>query len=434
MIINSHFLFLGIIGAYPLGSFCHCENPVNLKSRPNIILILADDVGIDRVGCYGLETFPTPNIDLLAKEGTRFETCYSAPLSGPARSLLITGRYGFRTGSLTNETGVKPSPKNEVSFASVLKKAGYATCQAGKWRHTSETPADWGFDEYITDPTAGGYFWEKSYSKNGVNVNTEKEIYYPDVVHEFSMDFIRRNHDKPFFLYYATHLGHNPYVRTPLSLPDTKDFYSDNIAYLDLMVGKIVAEVKRLKLEDNTLIIFAGDNGTPRENLPTSGRKLIGHKGTLVEGGARVPLIANWKGVTPANHVCNDLIDFSDFFVTFTEVAGGQLPAGIKLDGHSFAPQIMGQKGSPRDWVFVQLGSQWYVREPGWKLNESGELYDMKNAPFEEIRVPDDIRNPEAVAARQRLQSALIELNPAAGFRAQTDYQKQIDKEKKQKH
>lgn len=432
---NSNLLVFGLLSAsLPLGSWCQVTPPGNLKSRPNIILILADDVGIDRISCYGLETFKTPNIDAMAKAGTRFETCYSAPLCAPSRTQLITGRYGFRTGALTNETGVNPLPTDEVSFAKLIKSAGYATCQAGKWRHSSKTPTDWGFDEYITDPTAGGWFWEKSYIKNNVLVKTEEEIYFPDVEHEFAMDFVQRNREKPFFLYYSTHLGHSPYVRTPASLPDSKDYYADNIAYLDYIVGKIVKQIKNLNLEEQTLILFAGDNGTPRENLPTSGKKITGHKGTMLEGGTRVPLIAVWKGITPANKVCSDLIDFSDFFVTFAELSGAELPMGVTLDGHSFAPQIRGLPGSPRENIFVQLGSQWYVREQGWKLNESGELFDMKNAPYDEKLIPENQMNKEALAAKQRLQIAMNKLNPAGGKTAQTDYQKQMSQEKKSKN
>ena len=135
----------------------------------------------------------------------------------------------------------------------------------------------------------------------------------------------------------------------------------------------------------------------------------------MLEGGSRVPLIANWKGVTSAGRVLKDLVDFSDFYATFAEVAGAKLPQGVTLDSHSFAPQLRGEKGHPREWAYVQLGAQWYARDDGWKLNERGELFDMKESPFLQKLVPGETQTPEAKAARDRLQTVLDQLNPAAG-------------------
>ncbi len=145
------------------------------------------------------------------------------------------------------------------------------------------------------------------------------------------------------------------------------------------------------------------------------GRKINGVKGTMLEGGSRVPLIANWKGVAPAGRVLKDLVDFSDILPTFVEVAGAKLPQGVTIDGRSFAPQLRGQKGQPREWIYVQLGSRWYVRDDGWKLNQAGELFDMKDSPFVEELVPADAKNDAAVAARKRLQAVLDKLSPATG-------------------
>jgi len=385
-------------------------------ARPNIIFILADDYGIDGVGCYGSDRFKTPNIDALARTGLRFETCYSAPLCGPTRCEFITGRYAFRTGGLTNQSAGEPASRDEPSIARVLKQAGYATCEAGKWRQMGETPADWGFDEYLTDPTASGWYWQKSYTKNGKEVQLDEAVYYPDVTHEFAVDFITRHRDGPFFLYYPMHLVHGPILRTPDSRSDDKTaFYADDVAYMDKLVGKLVAELDRLNLREKTLILFSGDNGTAGRSGTIGGREVHGAKGSMWEGGARVPLVANWKGTAPEGKVPADLVDFSDFFATFADVAGAKLPEGVTFDGHSFAPQLKGEAGSPRPWIFVQLGQAWYVREPLWKLNEKGELYDMKDAPFEERLVSADAEDAEATAARKRLQAALDTLNPAAG-------------------
>jgi len=383
--------------------------------KPNIIFILADDLGLDGLSCYGGEHIKTPNLDALAAGGLRFSSCYAMPLCGPSRCTLMTGRYVFRTGGRSNQSAGRPSPKDEMCIAKVLKQAGYTTCQVGKWRQMGATPADWGFDEYVTDPTAGGWYWQKSYFKNGKEVRLDKEIYYEDMIFDYAVDFIKRHKDKPFFLYYPTHLIHGPILRTPDSKPGTKDYYNDNLAYMDKQVGRLMAELDRLNLCENTLVIFAGDNGTARFGADTStlnGRKINGQKGTLLEGGSRVPLIANWPGVVPKGKFNNDLIDFTDMFATFAELGGAKLPEGVKIDGHSFAAQLKGQPGTPREWAFVQLGGRWYARDARWKLTESGALFDLKDAPFVEAPVAADTKDAEAIAGRKHLQAVLDELKP----------------------
>jgi arylsulfatase A len=318
----------------------------------------------------------------------------------------------------------KVQSKDEYPVARILKEAGYDSASAGKWRQVGETPAEWGFDEYVTDNTAGGWYWQKKYTKNGQLIETQQEIYAPDVYHDFALDFVRRHGPngaaagKPFFLYYPSHLVHGPILRTPDSKPGETDvaaLYNDNVAYLDKQVGSLVGEIDRLGLRENTLILFLGDNGTVGQPNSIGGRKINGVKGTMLEGGARVPWIVNWKGVTPAGRVLNDLVDLSDLLPTFVEAAGAKLPTGVRYDGRSFLPQVRGQKGNPREWIYVQLGRKWYVRDDGWKLNEAGELFDMKDSPFVEQPVPADSQDEAAVAARKRLQSVLAQLDPAGG-------------------
>jgi len=394
--------------------------------RPNIVFILSDDYGLDGVGCYGSDRHKnrTGHLDALAASGIRFERCYSTPLCGPTRCEINTGRYPFRTGGLTNPTAGQPKSQDEYPLARILKEAGYDTCHVGKWRQVGETPADWGFGEYITDPTASGWYWQKSYTDNGKLIEKPEEIYYPDVCHDYAMNFVRRHAPngpaaaKPFYLYYASHLVHGPILRTPDSKPGETDpvtLYNDNVAYLDKQVGLVVAELDKLGLRENTLIVFSGDNGTALRSGTIHGRQINGQKGTMLEGGSRVPLIANWKGVAPAGRVLNDLVDFSDLLPTFVEVAGAKLPTSMTYDGRSFAPQLGGRKGNPREWIFVQLGSRWYVRDDGWKLNRDGELFDMKDSPFVEELVPADSKSDAVVDARKRLQAVVDKLNPAGG-------------------
>ncbi|HMC09659.1 MAG TPA: sulfatase-like hydrolase/transferase [Pirellulaceae bacterium] len=398
--------------------------------RPNILFIFGDDCGIDSFGCYGSDHARgmTPNIDALAKSGTRYERGYATPLCGPSRCCIMTGRHGFRTGGLTNQTAGNPSYKDEPSLAKILKSAGYATGMAGKWRQMSDSPGDWGFDEYITDPTASGWYWKDNYTKNGQEVKLDKEVYVPDHCSDLAVDFIRRHKDQPFYFYLSSHLIHGPILTTP----DSKEgatpaqLYDDNIKYLDKTVGKLVAELDKLGLREKTLILFTTDNGTappayqeqhdPKKDVgQIDGRHVNGRKGQLLEGGSRVPLIASWRGTIPPGQVSNELHDFTDLLPTFAELAGTKLPAGVKFDGRSFAPQLKGEKGNPREWIFVQLGAGWYVRDDGWKMNEKGELFSMKDSPFVEAPVAADSTDPAAQAARKRLSAVLADLNPAGG-------------------
>ncbi|HEV2972560.1 MAG TPA: sulfatase-like hydrolase/transferase [Pirellulales bacterium] len=392
-------------------------------SKPNLIFVLADDLGIDGVSCYGADKHQTPHIDALAESGLRFRTCYASPLCGPSRCLLMTGRYAYHTGGLTNESwragGPGAKSADEYPMARLLKQAGYATGQAGKWRQVGEAPSDWGFDEYLTDNTANGWYWETRYNKNGQALNLPEGTYGPDVIQDFTFDFLRRHKDKPFFFYYAMHLVHKPTLRTPDTAQGTKNIdklYDDNIRYMDKQLGALVAELEKLGLRQNTLVIFSGDNGTAAGYpAPVQGRMVNGWKGSMLEGGSRVPLIASWPAVTPKGKVLDDIISFADPYATFAELAEVKPPAGFKTDGQSFAAQLRGAAGTPRAWAFVQLGAHWYVREPGFKLNEAGKFFDMSDAPFVEKPVDPASGNEQSKAARQRLSAVLAELNPAAG-------------------
>jgi arylsulfatase A-like enzyme len=173
--------------------------------------------------------------------------------------------------------------------------------------------------------------------------------------------------------------------------------------------------VDKLGLREKTVIIFSADNGTARASRTLKGRALSGHKGSMLDCGAHVPFIASWKGTAPQGKVLQDLVDFSDLFPTFAELAGSKMPSGFTFDGRSLAPQLRGQPGNPREWIFVQLGANWYARELKWKLNNQGELFDMTDAPFVEKLIAADARDAQAVAARKHLQTVLDQLNPAGG-------------------
>ena len=423
--------------------------------KPNIILILADDFGIGNLSVYGADKFKTPNIDQLAATGIRFQRFYSEPLCAPARAKILTGRFNFRTGMTSNSSQSVMKPSNEVLMCSPLHNAGYVTASVGKW-HLSSEPMAWGFDQEMTIP-GGSYWagqrmldgndyqidksgavsersrsgagkklstWNGSYTENGQKKILPKNQYMPDVLNTFAINFITKatKDHKPFFLYYPMSHIHYPILRTPDSGPNESlsQYYQDNVAYMDKLVGKLMSTLKELNIEQNTLVIFTGDNGTSPAFRSFStidgGKQLSGCKFTMLEGGAHVPMIAHWPGTTPKGQACNNLVDSTDFFTTFTELAGGKIPTDRPMDGVSFAPLLFGKPlTTPRDWIFVLLGTFWYDENLKWKLHENGELNDLSNAPFVEPIVPKSSSNPEALEARSFLQKVLNQLNPKAG-------------------
>ena len=401
--------------------------PAVSLSKPNIIFILADDLGIGNVSCYGADNFKTPNVDALAQGGLRFEQCHAAPVCGPTRALLMTGRYAFRTGMTANTSGNLLKPDKEIMMPRVLKPAGYVTAQCGKWEQLPLQPGDWGFDEYLSYEGSGKY-WNtqkntQTYTVNGREVSLPDGVYLPDQMHSFVVDFITRHQAQPFYVYYSLSHVHGDILPTPDTAPGTKDpfvWFQDNVTYMDKLVGKLVAELDRLKLRENTLILIVGDNGTASpwyQRSTVHGKALSGHKVTMRECGALVPCIASWPGKIAPHQVTSSLINICDFFPTLAGIAGARLPVGVTIDGRDFAPQLLGQSQAwPRDWIFVQWRDEWFSRDARWKLNRKGELFDMSGAPFAEPLVPADTKDGAAIAARRRLQAVLDQLNPAGGI------------------
>jgi len=393
------------------------------EKKPNIIFILVDDLGIGEVSCYGADNYKTPNIDKLAQTGVRFTHCYTPALCGPSRATILTGRYAFHTGATNQDSTGQMDPRVEVMIPALLKPAGYITASIGKWGQLPLTPHDFGFDDYLQFKGSGIYWNTQKkgheYTVNGKTLTLHDKEYMPDVMHDYLVDFITKHRDDHFFVYYPMSHVHTEILPTPDSAPDSKDIYADNINYMDKLIGKLVNELEHLKIRDNTLIVFFSDNGTAgghADRATIGGRRLIGQKGTMTEGGNIEPMIVNWPGITAPGTVNDDMIDSTDFLPTLVDIAGAKLPDNKFYDGHSFNDQIHGKKGNPRDWIYMQLGSKWYVRSSNWKLNQAGELFDMSKAPFEEILVDADTNDPEAIKARKKLQSALDQLNPAGGI------------------
>ena len=420
------------------------------SAKPNIVYILADDLGFAELGCNGSDRYKTPNIDAFANSGVRFTRFYTVPLCGPSRAMILTGRYGFRSGAVTQDackTIIRTGEKAEVMIPTVLKKAGYASALIGKWGQLTPSgdPSDWGFDHELYYKGSGMYWNSKvakpmseggevrgdpdTYVLDGKTVSVKDDEYIPDLLHKDATAWMEAQKGRPFFLYYSLSQVHGEILPTPDSAPAPKGesnnqraqrLLADNIAYMDKLVGKLVAELDRLKLRENTLIVFMGDNGSTKSaavDATIGGRRIEGEKGSMKEGGGLVPFFATWPGVMASGKVNANVADASDLLPTFAEIAGAPLPTGRVIDGRSLVSQFKGDTKSPRTWAFCQLSNNYYVREAGWKLDQSGTLYDMKDAPFKEVAVAADTKDEAAVAARARLSAALTGLNPAAGYK-----------------
>lgn len=442
--MRKHFLWVVLLFTACVGTL------LGAQQRPNIVYILADDLGFAELSCNGSDRYKTPHIDALANGGVRFTRFYTVPLCGPSRALILLGRYGFRSGAVTQDackTIIRTGEKAEVMIPTVLKKAGYASALIGKWGQLTPSgdPSDWGFDHELYYKGSGMYWNSKvakpmseggevrgdpdTYVLDGKMVSVKDDEYIPDLLHKDATAWMEARKGHPFFLYYSLSQVHGEILPTPDSAPAPKGesntqraqrLLADNIGYMDKLVGKLVAELERLKLRENTLIVFMGDNGSTKSaavDATIGGRRVEGEKGSMKEGGGLVPFIVSWPGFTPAGRVNANVADASDLLPTFAELAGAPLPTGRVFDGRSLVSQFKGDTQSPRTWAFCQLSNQYYVREAGWKLDHSGTLFDMKDAPFKEVAVAADTRDEAALAARKRLSTALVELNPRAGFK-----------------
>lgn len=360
----------------------------NADRRPNIILIMADDLGVEGINSYGGEYF-TPNIDRLAREGMRFDNAHATPLCTPSRTRIMTGQENHR-----NYEAFGHLAPGQVTFGNVLKQAGYATGIVGKWQLSGNgfdgrvgiTPQAAGFDESFlwqlqVRDAKGSRYWGPTRSING-RTKISEEGFGPDADQAFALDFIDRNKDRPFLLYYPMVLVHNPFVPTPASLDgrDGKERFAGMIAYMDRQVGAVLAKLKALALDDNTVVVFTGDNGTNRQITSIRhGHAVRGGKGTPTVNGTHVPLIVRAPGIVPAGKVSAGLFDFTDVLPTLAELADAPLPAG-PLDGISQVPVLAGRAPSVRDSIFIHYAPRWmfdparFVFDSRWKLYGDGRF------------------------------------------------------------
>lgn len=400
--------------------------------RPNIILFLADDFGYECVTANGGQSYRTPNLDKLAASGMRFEQCHVQPLCTPTRVQLMTGVYNVR-----NYVRFGVLDSRATTFANLLNSAGYATGICGKWQlgQSPDLPRHFGFGEAL--------LWQHTrhsprYANPGLEYNgVEKDYshgeYGPKLINDFALDFVTRHREHPFFLYYPDMLTHDPFQPTPDSPDwdpkargerlnhDVKHF-ADMTAYMDKMLGRLVAKLDELKLRENTLILFLGDNGTVwTVTSQFKGAAYRGGKGATTARGTHVPLIASWPGHIPAGRVNADLIGSVDFLPTLCEAAGVAVPASLPKDGRSFLPQLLGQKGTPRQWLYgwysprqvANLTVREFAFNQGYKLYRNGRFFNLTADPWEQAPLRAASVEGEAAAAAKLLQGALDQFKNA---------------------
>lgn len=455
---NSKFIILQLVFIFAFGS---CNNPKQVQNtepqKPNIVYILADDLGYGDLSSYGQTNFSTPNIDKLAKSGMKFTQHYSGTtVCAPSRSALMTGQHTGHTFIRGNKEiqpeGQHPLEAGAVTLAEVLQKAGYVTGAFGKWGlgfpGSEGDPNMQGFDEffgYNCQRMGHNYYpyhlWhnQKKIMLPG-NEGKKTEEYGPEVIQKQALKFLETNKDKPFFMYYPSIIPHaelfapeehmaryrgkfNPELEYKGvddgpnykvggygSQPESHAAFAAMVDYLDMQVGEIVAKLKELGVYENTLIIFTSDNGPHQEggadpDFFNSNGPLKGYKRDLYEGGIRVPMIAVWNGKIAAGTESAHVSAFWDVFPTVAEMAGITAPENI--DGISFLPTLLGKEQPQHNylyWEFHEKGGRKALRKGDWKLVQydvfnsektTTELYNLSNDIGEEKNLAAE--NPELV-------------------------------------
>ncbi len=383
----------------------NCEGPQEL-TRPNLILIMADDLGYGGIGCYGNQEIKTPHLDAMAANGIKFTDFHSnGTVCTPTRAALLTGRYQQRSGLegviyVRGETRQVGMDTSETTIAELLKQAGYATGIMGKWHlgyRPEYNPVHHGFDEFY-GYVSGNVDFHSHYDNAGIydwwhNLDSVKEEgYVTDLITEHAVAFIDRHKQQPFFLYVPHEAPHAPFQGrqdTAYRFPnrefsyygpveDKHAAYREMVEVMDEGIGKIIQALEAHGLEQNTLVFFLSDNGA-EENYGDNG-PLNGHKTNLWEGGHRVPAIAYWPGKIQAKTSDETLMSF-DLFPTFLELANVSAPANRELDGQDLTPHLLENKALPERSLFWKYRNQKAVRKGKWKLlinKKDTFLYDLR--------------------------------------------------------
>ena len=430
--------------------------------RPNIVLIMSDDLGYEVIGSNGGTSYKTPVLDDMAATGARFENAHVQPLCTPTRVQLMTGKYNFR-----NYIGFGLMAPDEKTFGHIFSDAGYKTCISGKWqlysyrfpeeegaetRGTGQKLEDAGFDEYCvwhahhTEQKGSRYKDPVIYQNGSYLTDTDGKL-GDDIFADYAIDFMERNKDEEFFIYFPMALTHRPFEpmlgdpeydsfepepnKTLGALSRDSDDWGDDprhyksmVEYHDKIIGRVNAKLHELGIADNTLVIYVGDNGSPQEvcSIVHDHTEICGGKSLTVDRGTHVPLICSWPGTIASGSVPKDLVDSSDFLPTILDAAGITPPDDYFMDGRSFLPQLKGDKGNPRDWMFFHFdknaegenspGFRRFVRGHRWKLYEDGLLYDIETDPEELSPFRRDSDTAESASARSDLNPVFARMVP----------------------
>ena len=428
--------------------------------RPNIILIMSDDLGYEAIGADGGSSYKTPVLDGMASNGIRFDNAHVQPLCTPTRVQLMTGKYNFR-----NYIGFGLLAPDEVTFGHIFSDAGYKTLISGKWQlYSYNPPEEWpearnkgqriedaGFDEYCVwhahhTEEKGSRYKDPIIYEKGEYLQDTAGKYGDDIFADRIMDFVERNKDEDFFVYFPMALTHGPFEPTPDS-PEFDDFepmsnktlggktwdeiqegggdahtryYQDMVEYHDKIIGRINDKLDDLGIREDTLVIYVGDNGSPQEvcSLVHDHGEVCGGKGLTNDRGTHVPLIAEWPGTIGANTIEKGLVDSSDFLPTIMDIAGIDAPSGYEMDGRSFLPQLKGEEGNPRDWVYFHFEPMSprvfrkarFIRDMRWKLYDDGQLYDLNEDPDEDYPIQSIADGPDQAEARGRLEPVFAQM------------------------
>ena len=436
-----------IIGAFCCLAWARCAGPAPPEKKPpNILLIMADDIGIEGFGCYGGTSYETPNIDRMAAAGLRFTHAYAQPLCTPTRIELMTGKYNHR-----NWLYFGVLDPSERTIGHLMGEAGYRTCIVGKWQLRSYDPVDYqgsvnrrnkgmhpseaGFEGYSLfhaghTEDKGSRYGDPTFLRDGTLFKEVKGTYGEDLSVEYIFDFMEKHGDEPFFIYYPMALPHGPMVPTPISeawkdpgvrLKSDISHFPDMVKYMDLLIGLLVGKLEELELLEETLVLFYADNGTHKNIVSMmDGVPIRGGKGMTTQTGIRVPLVAYWPG-TVIPGISNDLVDASDFLPTLAELGSIDIPGDWHTDGVSFAPRLLGEKGRSREYAFF-----WYDPRPGWdkdqfsrqifaldhqyKYFSDGRMFEIGEMLPTETRLDTSNLDPLAEHARERLRKVISKL------------------------
>lgn len=404
---------------------CHAAqdaaDPVPAERPPNVVLILADDIGYECLASNGGTSYRTPRLDRMAAEGQRFLEAHATPLCTPSRAELLTGRHGFR-----NYERFGYLDPAERTLGAMFSDAGYATCVTGKWQLSygvddARRPAAFGFDTWClwnTTEDRGGRYADPRLNVDGELLDFPGE-FGPDLCCAHGLRFADEHRDRPFFLYYPMILPHSPFVRTPGSPPGERskeELFGDMVGHTDLIVGRLLDGLEELGIAEDTLVIFVGDNGTHRAITSRwQGGEVRGGKAHLRAAGTHVPMVARWPGrIEPAE--VEDLVTLVDFAPTLAEICGLDLGAEAGEHGVSFAGRLVRGEPAPREWIFWHYDPRWNVPgRPGravydgrFKLHHDGQLFDVRADRDERSALAADAE-PEV---RARLGAVLDSMPP----------------------